>query len=76
MKKYIAELTESGLYNLVVVKEELSNTCYMLDGQKVFDRLIVDDNGEQRIFSPRTMTYKEFDDLEECSNYIGYMNRY
>ena len=76
MKRYIAELTESGLYNLVVVKEELSSTCYMLDGKKVFDRLIVDENGEQRIFNPRTMIYKEFDDLEECSNYIGYMNRY
>lgn len=76
MKRYIAELTKSGLYNLVVVKEELSSTCFMLDGKKVFDRLIVDDKGEQRIFSPRTMTYKEFDDLEECSNFIGYMNRY
>ena len=64
MKKYIAELTESGLYNLVVVKEELSRT------------LIVDENGEQRIFSPQVMSYKEFDDLDECSNFIAYMNRY
>ena len=76
MKKYIAELTERGLYNLVVVKEEIFSTCYMLDGKKVFDRLIVDENGEQRIFSPRVMTYKEFDDLDECKNYIGYKNRY
>lgn len=76
MKKYIAELTESGLYNLVVVKEELSSTCFMLDGKKVSSMLIVNENGEQRIFDPRVMNYKEFDDLEECSNYIGYMNRY
>ena len=76
MKKYIAELTESGLYNLVVVKEELSSTPYMLDGKKVYSRLIVDENGEQRIFDPRVMTYKEFDSLDECSNYIGYRNRY
>lgn len=76
MKKYIAELTESGLYNLVVVKEELSSTCYTLDGKKVSSRLIVDENGEQRIFDPRVMNYKEFDDLDECSNFIAYMNRY
>lgn len=76
MKKYIAELTESGLYNLVVVKEEISSTCFMLDGKKVSSRVIVDENGEQRIFDPRVMTYTEFDDLDECSNFIGYMNRY
>ena len=76
MKKYIAELTESGLYNLVVVKEELSSTCYMFDGKKVFDRVIVDEKGEQRIFSPRVMNYKEFDDLDECSNFIAYINRH
>jgi hypothetical protein len=48
----------------------------MLDGEKVTDRLIVDENGDQRIFSPRVMNYKEFDDLDECSNFIAYMNRY
>jgi hypothetical protein len=74
--KYIAELTESGLYNLVVVKEEIFSTYYILDGEKVADRLIVDENGEQRIFSPRVMIYKEFDDLDECNNFVAYMNRY
>lgn len=76
MKRYIAELTESGLYNLVVVNEELSSTYYILDGEKVADRLIIDENGTERLFSHKHMIYKEFDELEECSNYIGYMNRY
>ena len=76
MKKYIAELTESGLYNLVVVKEEVSNICYMLDGNKVFDRIIIDDKGNKREFNARTMTYKEFEDIDDCNNFIAHMNRY
>lgn len=76
MKRYIAELTDSGLYNLVVVKEEISSTCYMLDGEKVSDRIIIDENGVERLFTHKHMVYKEFENLEECSNFIGYMNRY
>lgn len=74
MKRYIAELTGSGLYNLVVVKELMETKYYVKDGKKVCGGVIVDENGNKREFDPNTMDYKEFEDLEECQNFIAFAN--
>lgn len=74
MKKYIAEITKSGLYNLVVVKEVLETKYYIKDNRKICGGKIIDENGLEKEFNPNITDYKEFDDLEECQNFIAFAN--
>lgn len=73
MRKYIAELTSTGLYTLRIAKEIVSSTTYLLNGNKVSDYLFILDDGNSFLYKA-TDSNKLFDNLENCQSFIENMN--
>lgn len=73
MGKYIAELTETGLYSLRIVKEIVASTPCVLNGEKAADYLFILEDGNEFLYKAADSN-KLFDNLENCQEFIENMN--
>lgn len=73
MGKYIAELTETGLYSLRIVKEIVASTPCLFNGEKAADYLFILEDGSEFLYKAADSN-KLFDNLESCQDFIENMN--
>lgn len=72
-KRYIAELTDVGIYNLLIITKTISSSTFMLNNKVTANELVELEDGTQRLIYGKDC--KEFKDLDSCMEFISEMNR-